>query len=148
MRHKRATATAVKKRFHAGMKLMAQELGRRVSGPMLSPYILTIADIVKRHQFVPPVVSDAVFAYGTMMGWEEIGEWAAAVRLSWYKTLKKGKHRRFALAWLESMREPWETAGGPKESDSQWLYGYGPSPTIAALMNEKNTILDNVTWMD
>lgn len=104
---------------------------------------LTLADIVKKIEPKEPYLPPRKKALAMGMGYELIREWADAIGLVRYRS--RTKRRRFARLWLESLKDVFIATGGIKAG---WVWNplTGPEPGIAMLMDEHNTILDDIPW--
>lgn len=106
--------------------------------------ILTLTDIVKRIQPKEPYLPPRKKALAMDMGYDLIREWADAV--GWVRYRSRTKRRKFAKEWMDSLKDAFIATGGLKAG---WVWDdtNGPKPGIAMMLNEKNTILDDIPWL-
>ena len=104
---------------------------------------LTLADCIKKITPPDPYLPPRKKALALGMGYELIREWCDAI--SWVAYRSRRKRRGFSRLWMASLKDVFIATGGLK-AGWVWCGFNGPQPGIAMMLNERNTILDDIPW--
>jgi hypothetical protein len=108
---------------------------------------LTIADVVKKMEPKRPKVPRRTKALAVEMGAELLLEWADAITALRYRS--RTQRRIFAQRWMSELRDPFTAIDGLLTGPigGYWWHPLkGPLPGLAMMLNERNTILDDIPW--